>query len=489
MLSGHPNTLSQAADWLFTLVAAVSAIWAASHALLHNRDPRATWGWILSCWLLPIAGPLLYFAFGINRVQRRARRLRPAVLRSMPKPFAHAYSLLSPQLHPLAHIAEAVSGQLLLPGNSVEPLHNGEQAYPKMLAAIAAARHSVLLASYIFELDEIGKQFIAELAAAKARGVDVRVLIDGTADLGSARNSVATQLRLQQVAVEIFHPLTGIKRGLSLNLNLRNHRKLAIIDGVVAFTGGMNISAHSLAQKKDAAWVETDMHFALTGPIVGPLTEAFIEDWHYAGGSRRALPLETSAASSSLVAVSPEGTASCRVISDGPNEDFGHLVLVLIAAIAAARHRVQIMTPYFLPTRELITALHSAALRGIAVEVFLPAVSDHRVIHYASRHLLREMLERGVRVYYQAAPFSHSKLFVMDDSYALIGSANMDPRSLRLNFELNVEVYQARLAGQLHQHFDSVRASATPLTVSQLRKLPLWQRLRDAVCWLFSPYL
>jgi cardiolipin synthase len=478
-----------AAKLLLTLVSAVAAVWASSHALLNKRDPRATWGWIVLCWLFPLGGALIYTLLGVNRLETRAQRLRPPAMRR-PSRELHPADLrlcngrqqrLAPliDLVELVRTADVLTELPLLAGNHLQPLHNGEQAYPRMLQAIDAAQDSLLLATYIFDTDAVGQRFIDALARAHERGVRVRVLLDGYADWLNGWRRASHLLAARGVPVARFHPPRLIPP--SLHLNLRNHRKLLLIDGELAFTGGMNIGSRHMALALDNPRREYDLHFELQGPVVEQLTAVFDEDWRYVTGEP---PLSAPAR-----APRGAGDSACRVITDGPNEDIGRLTLVLLAALAGAHRSVQIMTPYFLPPRELIGALQSAALRGVAVEVILPGVSDQRAVKWATQHLLWELVGRGVKVFYRPAPFAHTKLLMVDGYYAQIGSANLDPRSLRLNFELVVELFDTALIGGLQQHFEAVRAEAEEVTLRQLQARRLPTRLRDAFCWLFSPYL
>ncbi len=462
------------------------AIYAAGHALLSRRDPRTAWGWIAVCWLFPFAGPALYFIFGINRIRAGAQRLGMES-RAPGGTALHADDVRHSRhgggepvpiwLEELARTADTLTGLPLLAGNRIEALHNGEQAYPRMLAAIDAARHSIALATYIFDNDAVGARFVEALARAHARGVAVRVLIDGFGQHYSLL-PIARRLRARGVHCAIFNPLRLLPP--SLHLNLRNHRKLLLIDGQIGFTGGMNIGRRHLVGD-GVAHAASDIHFELHGPVLGQLYDIFADDWRLAAAPELPRPPPCAAA--------PSSSAICRVITDGPNENYDHLTMVLQAAISAAHRDVLVMTPYFLPPNEMIAELQAAALRGVRVEVILPVKSNLPFVHWATRNMLGELLRFGVRVYYQPPPFCHSKLFVIDGAYAQIGSANLDARSLKLNFELAVEVYDRAFAQTLAAHFNGVRAHSRPVALAEIEARSLPARLRDAAFWLFSPYL
>jgi len=463
--------------WALALLHAALGISTTHHALLKVRDPRAAWGWIAACLLAPIAGPLLYLLLGTSRVNPKARRVHAAGDNTVPPGLpALLPGVLAEELRELVRIGGAMTGRPLVAGNRVDILHSGEQAYPAMLAAIATARSRVWLGSYIFAGRGVGAEFVAALAAARRRGVEVRVLIDAVGDLYYFPR--ASALLLQAGVPTRRFQLS--RRFLPLpHLNLRNHRKLLIVDDQLAFTGGMNISDHTVLGKPSGSLV--DLHFRLQGPIAGQLASAFDDDWRDSGG--------TAATARTATAIASAGVSHCRAIAAGPNEGVERLELVLQAALANAHHRVCIMTPYFIPMPELARGLEAAALRGVAVELILPARSNLRWVDWASRRWQRDLLAHGVKIHLRPGPFAHAKLFVVDDYYAHIGSANLDPRSLRLNFELVVETYCQQLARSLLQHFDAVRRQCRPRTVTELDRASGLSRARDAVCWLFSPYL
>lgn len=479
-------------DWLnwilgaAALAWAVFGLWAAAHALMYKRDPRSALGWAMVCLLMPYVGPLIYLAFGINRINRHAQRLGhlPAFqpVSSETRQLKSAERACPPEAFEFFNISNQVALRPIVPGNRVQTYFSGDDAYAEMQNDIKRARRSVMLATYIFQTDKSGRQFIEALQDAVERGVDVWVLIDGVGVLYSAPWAT---YKLSQAGVTNakFIPLTLLPP--SLHLNLRNHRKLLVIDGAVGYTGGMNIGDHHVANKNGTVPV-VDMHFRLTGPIVGQLEEVFVEDWHFSTRELipRSSPEDTQARDNEL-----ENDAWARAISDGPDDDLGKIELIIMSAVSAAQESVRIMSPYFLPQRNLIAALKSAALRGVTVDVVLPAKSNLRYVDWATRNMLWELLKWGVRVWCQPPPFAHTKLFIVDEKYLHIGSANMDPRSLRLNFEIAVEVYDDELGAKLVRHVDEIIAKSRSVTLEEVdgRSLPV--RLRDSVAWLFSPYL
>lgn len=454
----------------------------AVHALLYKREARGAFGWIAVCIVTPVAGPILYLFFGVNRTRNRAQRFSMPELSSgerggaVDRPHPLPDDLPEPFFE-LARSGRALSRHPLATGNTIEPLFNGEQAYPAMLEAIESARERIGLTTYIFDHDKIGEAFTQALSNAVKRGVDVRVLIDGVGEW-YARPRASRRLARAGVRCARFLPPRLLPP--SMSINLRNHHKILVVDDRVGFTGGMNISDRHRVDEAGIMQPTADVHFRLLGPVVGQLTLEFQRSWEFATGE----------AIEHRPVIEPEpGELLCRTVTDGPDEDLDRLTMLLSAAAASARQSVRIMTPYFLPPRELVGALQAAAVRGIDVHIVLPEKSNLPYVDWATRNMLWELLFRGVRVSYQPPPFNHGKLFVIDDFYCLIGSTNWDLRSLRLNFELQVEAYGEELAGRLSQCIDRAAAAGRAVTLEEVDNRRFPARLRDAACWLFSPYL
>ncbi len=474
------------------LAAVVSA-----HVVLHKRDVRAAIGWLGLVWLVPLAGSILYALFGINRIRRRASGLkanRPQQ-RAALRPDGHpdtgllapgSTALVSngpgraaapPPLPALARLMDRVAGTPLVDGNKITALPGGNAAYAAMLDAIETSSRTLALSTYIFDADAAGRRFVDALAAAVRRGVAVRVLIDGVGARYS-RPPVLPLLRQQGVTVTEFLP-TLLPMSLHY-ANLRNHRKILVADGQVGFTGGMNIrEGHCREHGRDAI---DDIQFELQGPVVGHLMEAFADDWAFACG-------ELLSGEGWFPQQPPAGPVTARGIAAGPDESFERIRWAILGALSEARQRVRIVTPYFLPDATLSTALNLAALRGIALDIVLPAHSNLRLMQWASWAKLARFLIRGCRVWITPPPFDHSKLMTVDGTWSLIGSANWDPRSLRLNFEFNVEAYDASLASTLDALIDQRIARARRVTLNEVEKRPIALKLRDGGAWLLSPYL
>lgn len=460
---------------------------ASAHVVLTKRDNRSALGWVAIIWLTPIVGVLLYFFFGVNRIFRTAERLRrrvgehPAIARQDHCTQDDLHRVLEDDalhLTTLAGYVGRVAKSPLLDGNRVEPLHGGDEAYDAMLAAIASAQHSIGLETYIFDNDPTGRQFVDALGAAVRRGVEVRVLIDS---VGSRYTFPTIRSRLRAAGVPEAAFLPTLIPGKWRYSNLRCHRKLLIVDGKVGFTGGMNIREGHRKQPGAPHPVE-DLHFRLEGPVVGQLLETFVLDWKFAAG-------EWLSGAAWFPQLAPVGESLCRAIPDGPYQNSDRVRMTLQGAINCSRSSLTIVTPYFLPDSSLISALNVASLRGVEVNILIPEKNNLALVQWACTAQLWQVLIRGCKVWLTPPPFDHTKLVLVDDAWVFFGSANWDPRSLRLNFELNVECYDRRLASELGAAMHEKRSRSKPLTLADVDGRPLLIRLRDGIARLATPYL
>jgi len=458
------------------LVAVASAV----HALLQRRETGTVIAWVGLIFLLPLAGSILYWLLGVNRIRRRARALRDGHSPSpAPRPSLAVDPVLSARWQGLLGSGDTLSPFTLSAGNRVTPLFDGDQAYAAMLEAIDSAKQSIALATYIFDTDRVGRHFAERLHAAHERGVEVRVLIDGIGVRYSRRSMIA-HLRRLGVRSAAFLP-AHLPRSLAA-FNLRNHRKLLIVDGASAFTGGMNIRQGHCRTDPGRHPIR-DLHFQVDGPVADQLQRVFSEDWRFATS-------ETLSGPAWVAPAGPEaGTILCRGLPDGPDEDFEVLQFTLLAALAEAREQVTVLTPYFLPEVGLLSALKTAALRGVRVDLLLPERSNLRLVDWASNPLHAELVERGCRIWLTPPPFNHGKLMLVDACWVLFGSANWDPRSLRLNFEFNLECYDADLGRDLSEWAADLRRASRLLTLPEIRQRPIPLRLRDGAARLLTPYL
>ena len=464
-----------------TVIVAVSAV---LHVILKKRDPRSAAFWVALVALVPLLGALFYFAFGINFIRRRGRHYR-GVREESKSALGEACPILPLAESPttqedcrLAATLDRISRFHFTTGNRFGILRNGDETMPAMLDAIRSARRTVALASYIFEAHGIGADFVRELGAAAARGVKVRVMVD---DIGTRYSwpPVTRRLRSLGVSVHRFMPTHHILR--LLTLNLRNHRKLLIVDGALGFTGGLNIREGNMLARQPSHPIR-DLHFRVEGPVVRQMTRAFAEDWAFCCG-------EVLEGDDWFPEISGGGHASALGIPDGPDEDLEIMPIAFFAALSAAREEVNILNPYFLPTPALAWALNLCAMRGVRVTIVTPARNNIPPVAWAARTLYPPLLESGCRVFESPAPFDHSKIFTVDGIWSFLGSTNWDPRSLRLNFEFNIAAYDRELAAAQNAEFAAKLAESREITLGELAATSLPHRLRNGIARLFIPML
>jgi len=453
----------------------------ACYILLQKREPVATLSWILSLAALPYIGLFVFYVFGPQKIVRQ--RLR----RGRSREGMEAYNAVCPaDVHctELARIGQATTGLPPSTATAVDWLVDGGATYAAILEAIAGARRHVNLEYYIFEPDHAGTAMRDALAERARAGVTVRLLLDA---VGSSRIRRRFLQPLLEAGAEVvwFHPRQLLKPFKRPWLNLRTHRKLVVIDGRIAFTGGINITdAEDDSRNPDAY---RDLHTRLAGHVVRSLQLVFLEDWIYASGQGMThfdredlFPSDSPARE--------DGTVQAQVLVSGPDSSWEAIHRLHVAAIHEASRRVWLVTPYFVPGEAARMALTSAALGGLDTRLLVPRRSDSLFVTLAGRSYYDELLQAGVKIYEYGPRMLHTKAFIADDDTCIVGSANFDHRSFRLNFELSMLYHDRGLTAELEAILEQEFARATPVLPD--RRCPLWrQRLPEAVARLASPLL
>ncbi|HMM15803.1 MAG TPA: phospholipase D-like domain-containing protein [Parvibaculum sp.] len=483
--------------WLIThlwpVLAAViqfaAMAFAAGHAMLTKSDVRSAVGWVGFIVLVPFFGWLIYFLFGINRIQRRARELRgvklakPLVISAGQQrghfPVASDEELR--RLESFARFGLKLLPENFEPANRIGILENGDEAYPAMIAAIDGARHSIALSTYIMNNDRAGRIFVDALTRAVERGVRVRVLIDGVGSWYS-RPSLIPLLRERGINYARF--LHSFMPWQMPYLNMRNHQKILVVDGRTGFTGGMNIAEGNLVRNNPRKPI-IDYHFHVEGPVVHQLMHTFAHEWEFTTGEILDGPDWFPDEAASGI----DGDTIARALPAGPDMGMNPIRWTLLGALSEARERIRIVTPYFLPDATLGASLSLAAMRGVEVDIVLPGTNNLPFVDWAATPQLLWLIEAGCRVWKSEGPFEHTKLMTVDNVWSTVGSANWDGRSLRLNFELNLECYGGAFAARLARIIDGKIAAARPVTYQEIAGRPLPVKLRDAFVRLASPYL
>lgn len=457
-------------SWAWTGAAVVAVLqWGLVPHLLaqRNKSPNATLAWLWAILLFPVIGGVSYFLMGSERVYRRRLKLvHDLESRAGPHGGVMPCRFLSrvPEL-------ERINGFPSTGGNEVVLLPAGTAFFPDLLRTIEEASHHLHLQFYIWSMDQAGRTVRDALAAAAARGVEVRVLVD---EIGSLRTfrSFFRKLEMAGGRFSWFHTFSPL-RG-RLHLNLRNHRKLVIADGRVALTGGMNIADEYWTGGKEPPC--RDVHLRVTGPVVTQLAEVFAEDWYFASGE--ALLDKTCY----YLELPPAGDVEMQVIPGGPDNDLNEIQLSVLAMLYRTSHRLRLMTPYFVPEDAVLSAIQLAAMRGIQVELMVPARGDHFYLTHVTRSYYEDLLPHGVRIFEYQPSLLHAKVGIIDDHSAMCGSANLDVRSLRINFELNVACHSPRLAAELTELFEVNLLDCREVTADSHARRPFRHRLLEVVC-------
>ena len=468
----------------------VMATVAAIHATMTKDEVRAAAGWVGVIILSPILGALIYAVAGINRMRRASIASQRRPLHGAALAEAERFDVSGEAVRTafggrfaaLQTLGDRVARRPLTRGNAIATLRTGDEAYAAMREAIDGATRSIILETYIFDRDPLGLRLADALIAALLRGVGVRVLIDAVGARYSVP-SIVGYLREGGVPVQVFNG--NIIMGLRLPYaNLRTHRKLLVVDGSMAFAGGMNIRQGFTTEFAGAESAH-DTHFRLEGPVVGDLFAVAAEDWRFATGEE----LEGGIWKTARVQAATDTGVLMRAVASGPDASLETNHKLLMGAFSIARSSIKIMSPYFLPDRELISALITAARRGVVIDIVVPTANNLVLVDRAMTAQFDQILKDGCRVWRASGAFDHSKLMAIDGTWAYVGSSNLDPRSLRLNFEIDLEILDRPFAGDIDARIQAAVETAHPVTLAGLRARPFPLRLVDKILWLCSPYL
>lgn len=452
-----------------------------AHILLKKDDVKSSIGWMGLVWLAPVLGSIIYILFGINRIRRRALALRnkgPDIFTLTGKSQKEIEKEIPAPFLQLMRLGYKVHPQRFALGNRAKPLVNGDEAYPEMCKLIAGAQKEVLLQSYIFDNDKAGQMFIPALEQAVKNGAKVKIMVDGVGLNYSKPTIAAAVKKLKQAEFSVFLPS---KSPVALPfLNLRNHRKMLIVDGQQAVFGGMNIAAGNLVKQSPKDPIE-DVTFFVEGPVVDQMSRVFEEDWIFSG-KKHFIPASFRAKGRL------PGHMPARIIPDGPDSDFGKIEMMVLGALSCAQESVKIITPYFLPENNILTALEVAAMRGVDVEIILPSKSNIFGMDCAMRANFKRLLAKGVKIYRTRPPFDHSKILLVDGAWLFFGSANWDVRSFKLNFECNLECVDKNLAADVEKIIEHKKSISHGEKLADHLRPPFWRKITDNAFRLLTPY-
>jgi cardiolipin synthase len=482
------QTLVESWQVLTAVIAAVDIallIFVIPWILSLKREATSAIAWCLLVILVPLFGVLLFVLFGyqsVNRPLRRKREHRERYRRAadVPPPVEAPPAVAEPEAdyEGLGRLATRLDASPPAAGNAVQFFHEGRSAFESVLDAVRAAEHHVHLEFFIFRDDNLGRRLLDLLAQKAKQGVEVRLLTDGIGARrfrpGQAQNLVDAGGKLAS-----FLPVSLLRR--RIQVNLRNHRKIVVVDGRVAFTGGLNVGDEYVSDSpRFGFWRDTFLQ--LEGPAVVPLHRVFVEDWDFATGELlkggRYFPPTRHA-----------GDAVVQVIASGPDQEHWSIREVFFASMLRARKRLWVTTPYYVPDQAIRNAMGLAALSGVDVRLLIPKFPDHWITYFAGRYYLPELLAAGVKVYQYSRGFVHAKVLLVDGRWASVGTANIDNRSLLLNFEVSCLFHSAKEIARLEAQFQEDVADSVRLEPKVYAARPLAGRLLENVCRLFAPVL
>lgn len=465
----------------FVIALTINAVLTAFVILLENREPERSIAWFLALLIFPLVGFIFYLFFGRDWHKRSYQQKRLAA------------SLTARRQQELHHLEEHLASRSALErslrlldanltgldptsGNHVRILTDAQEKYPHLLAALRAAKHTIDVEYYIFRNDQIGQQIVEILKERARAGVKVRFLVDGMGSIGFGRQRFA-DMREAGIACHYFSPLATLF--YFLKANYRDHRKIVVIDDDVAFTGGINIGDEYLGSTLHGTWRDTSVE--LRGPCVTQFADLFEEAWHATTHApRRAIR--------HLPPALPGGEL-VDVVASGPDSSWKAIHQQYLAMIHAAKRRIRIQTPYFIPDESLYSAMVLAALRGVEIELMMPRHPDWPYLRWVAHTYLEELLRAGVRIYEFKAGFLHTKAFIIDDEVASLGTCNVDVRSLRLDFEVNVLLSGTTSVRHLSEDFERDLDLCEEIEYAAFIERPLWRRLLESSARLISPLL
>jgi cardiolipin synthase len=466
--------------WVLLTIESLWVLVIGTTIILQRRSAAATLAWVFALAMLPVIGFIIYRLIGPRRLERKKlkRNLsRKAVHEALQGQAAMIDE--SEEHQQLAHVAVELGEASPLRAEDVELYFDGASAYAAILAAVAAAKHHVHLEYYIWEPDKIGVQLRDALIERAKAGVQVRIVVDATGS-NNLKKAFLAPLRAAGVGIAWFNPVR--LRSLRLRrADFRTHRKIVVVDGQVGFTGGMNISDAQSALLSEQYWRDT--HLRLTGAAVWALQRIFMEDWYFA--AEQMCPVTDD----SYPAPTRDGTHLVQVVGSGPDSAAFAIHKVMFTAINQSTDRLWMTTPYFVPDEGLLLAIASAALRDVDVRLIVPARGDSRLVDMAARSYFPELLEAGVRIYEYTPRFIHAKTLVCDDDVAIVGTANLDNRSFRLNFEVAAVVYGRECNAKLAGAFTTDLRDSREVIRSAFDRQPFRARLGQAYARMISPLL
>ncbi len=469
----------------FIIVSVILALIAIISIILYGSNPSKSLGWMLIIIIFPIGGVILYILFGVNRREFKIFTLKHTLERRLydrnyfKQDTSGKESIFTSNKN--RKLATLIGNSSKFPpykGNKVTVLNNGSMAYKMMFEKMKAAKKFIHIQFYIFEEGDILNKFYTIFKQKISEGVEIRIMYDAIGSMSWTRKSIQ---RFKDLGIEIY-PILPIKFGRILfTFNFRNHRKNIIIDGEVGLTGGVNISdKYVKSQSKLGIW--DDEHVCIEGPAVQSLHQIFIKDYYFASDKENLLEDKYHPK------IKDKGDSIVQIVASGPDSEYSSIMQQYLALIFLADTYIYIANPYFIPTRAVLEAIKISALSGVKIKLLIPHISDSKLAKYSMYSHFKELLNVGVEIY-RSDNFLHSKIILIDDEIASVGSGNFDHRSFEQNFETNALIYDTKITKEIGENYLEDCEKATILTQEEHDARPLYSKLLEGLARLFSPLL
>lgn len=468
------------------LILVMNIVFSFSLIFIERKDPTTTWAWLLIMILLPGIGFIIYLLLGQNLSRERLFKEKTVLDENKRRELSIQFTESSEghsgndEYLDLMRMNYNHSGAKYTIGNDIEIYYDGEDKFARLLEDLRGAKKYIHIQYYIFRKESIGREIIKVLEEKAAEGVEVRFLVDSMGSYKLTKRSLKKYI-LNGGKFEIFFP--GILPHINTRINYRNHRKVVVIDGEYGYTGGFNVGKEYVnLDEKVGFWRDT--HVRIRGEAVNDLNERFLLDWCYASGEKI----------DDFTVFYPQypykdGDKGIQVVTSGPDHKEEYIKHAYIKMINNAKKNIYLQTPYFVPDEPMLEALKLAALSGVDVRIIIPGKPDHIFMKWAASSYIGDIIEAGGKVYTYENGFIHSKTIVVDGQVASVGTANMDIRSFKLNFEVNVFIYDANVARDMENQFFVDINDSELITKAEYNGRSNWLKMKESIIRLLSPIL
>lgn len=480
----------QLPPFLLPLLYTLGLIYAVVSVLLDNKNPLKTHSYLLLLFLFPVVGVLIYIFFGQNLRKKKIFTKRKLINQAFGQKYIDRF--LDNKLRieiphhnrPLEQYEKLIQflAKDLSPlsnNNKVEILKNGEEKFPAVMDAIRQAQHHIHLEYYIFNDDSIGRPLSELLIKKAAQGVQVRMIVDGVGSLGLKRRYIKN---MRKHGVEIYKFMPVLFPSFTSKINYRNHRKIIIVDGHTGFTGGINLDDRYINNGNHSLFWR-DTHLRIEGEAVKTLQFQFLISWQFVTKEELNIDEHTFPQVKSL-------SENCiQINASGPDWELASIMDSFLLALNAAKSHIRIVTPYFIPTESIMKAITTVSRSGVEVELMIPFEGDSWIVQAASLSYVSKLLQAGVKVYLYKKGFIHAKVIIIDETFASVGTANMDSRSFNMNYEINTYLYEKSQAEILIKQFETDLESCDCIHLEKWKNRRTTQKLKESICRLLAPLL